>query len=270
MSTGTHRSACHVCFVAKPELSDPGRESVAKPTREQGLSFTATTGVTSGSSQETSRGMAQSPAPAPQTPTVPAPGGVVWGGRSALCRLRCGVSARVSCLERRAGYHHHRHPPGGPPALSTARPPTGLWAPAPTLAHFDGPLPAAAPHGRSAVSSGPHQATGRAALAPRASSGPSGAGGPLPLCAPPLLCRTMEIKQPWKSQRHPSPGHAKSESLKLSAGRGKTGPRTPVRGSRGDPGSPPRFFPPCRAGGREGPWPRDPPSWGRMGPVPHL
>lgn len=93
---------------------------------------------------------------------------------------------------------------------------------------------------------------------------------PASLCAPPLLCRTMEIKQPWKSQRHPSPGHAKSESLKLSAGRGKTGPRTPVRGSRGDPGSPPRFFPPCRAGGREGPWPRDPPSWGRMGPVPHL
>lgn len=121
MSTGTHRSACHVCFVAKPELSDPGRESVAKPTREQGLSFTATTGVTSGSSQETSGGMAQSPAPAPRTPTVPAPGGVVWGGRSVLCRLRCGVSARESCLERRAGYHHHhRHPPGG--LLSSAPP----------------------------------------------------------------------------------------------------------------------------------------------------
>lgn len=194
MSTGTHRSACHVCFVAKPELSDPGRESVAKPTREQGLSFTATTGVTSGSSQETSGGMAQSPAPAPRTPTVPAPGGVVWGGRSALCRLRCGVSARESCLERRAGYHHHhRHPPGGPPVLSTARPPTGLWAPAPTLAHFHGPLPAAAPHGRSAVSSGPHQATGRAALAPRASSGPSGAGGPLPLSVLPHYCAA-----PWR------------------------------------------------------------------------
>lgn len=192
MSTGTHRSACHVCFVAKPELSDPGRESVAKPTREQGLSFTATTGVTSGSSQETSGGNGSEPCACTPDPHCPrarrgrlgrekcALQTAVWGvGSGVMLGAACGLPPPSS--------------PGGPPVLSTARPPTGLWAPAPTLAHFHGPLPAAALHGRSAVSSGPHQATGRAALAPRASSRPSGAGGPLPLSVLPHYCAA-----PWR------------------------------------------------------------------------
>lgn len=91
---------------------------------------------------------------------------------------------------------------------------------------------------------------------------------PASLCAPPLLCRTMEIKQPWKSQRHPSPGHAKSESLKLSAGRGKTGPRTPVRGSRGTRALRRDSFRHAGRAGERGPGPGTRPRGGEWGQFP--
>lgn len=269
MSTGTHRSACHVRFVAKPGLSDPGR--VCGETH-------AGTGSQLYGHHRGDLGLQP---------------GNFWGNGSEPCactpdphcpRARWGRLGREKCALQTAvwgvgsgvmfGAACGLPPPSSPGGASCRqhRPPTH-WAlcSSPNSGSFPRPPACCGPAWtlRCVLRAPPgHRASGT-----RIPSFLRALGSwrpPASLCAPPLLCRTMEIKQPWKSQRHPSPGHAKSESLKLSAGRGKTGPRTPVRGSRGDPGSPPRFFPPCRAGGREGPWPRDPPSWGRMGPVPHL
>lgn len=146
-----------------------GPESVVKPALGQGLSFPVTTGVTSGSSQET------------------LPKGF-WGKGSEPCtctpdphrsRARRGRVGREKCVLHPAVWGVRtgvmlgaacRPPPTSsplrPPSLSNTCPPAGLWVQVPTLARFHGPLPAEAPDGRPAVSSGPCQATGRMAPAP--------------------------------------------------------------------------------------------------------